>query len=213
MTVLIAQFRPRVAARIHGVADPLIDQAVVDTLVDFCERSLVWKVTLDPMRTAIGVKEYDLDPPKDTKVVKIMRSWLDSSELTPVGEEAVASPFGFVKTITGLDNPTGRPQTFLQPEPGLIGVQPVPDAVYTLTLRVALAPTRSTDCVDDFLFEDWVDVITNGSLARLYGMPEFLNPVLAGSHMALFERGLNAASIQATRGRTVAEMRVVPRRI
>lgn len=94
-----------------------------------------------------------------------------------------------------------------------MSVFPVPNGQYTLTLRAALAPKRSADCVVDFLFEDWVDTIVNGALSRLYAMPEHMNPTLAGSHMALYERGLNAASIQATRGRTVAELQVAPRHI
>lgn len=208
MTKLLSVFRPRVALRIQSCPDPLIDMAVLDSAIEFCERSTVLRRTLDPITTKANTHGYDIDTPACTKLVLIHLAWCDSRALGALAEEDVGLPNVFRKTIPNVPTVPSRPESFLFTEPGTIGLYPIPDAVYTVTVRASIKPTRDADCVEDELYDDWVEPIVAGALARLYFAPEFMNAQLAEVHQATFERGVRTALIQANRGRAVTEQRI-----
>lgn len=208
MTKLLSAFRPRVALRILSCPDPLIDLAVLDSAIEFCERSTVLRRTLDPITTKANTQGYDIDTPDCTKLVLIHLAWCDSRQLGAFAEEDVGLPNVFRKTIPNVPAAPSRPEAFLFIEPGMVGLFPIPDNVYTVTLRASIKPTRDADCVEDELYDDWVEPIVAGALARLYLTPEFANPALSQVYQAAFERGVHAASIQANRGRAVTEQRI-----
>ena len=208
----VSAFRTRIAPRVPGCSDALIDQAVLDACIDFCERSLVVKRMLDSFVTKPLQAIYDLYGANQQGVAQIMRVWVDSTEITPLDEDAISTPFGFVSSVPGQSNPGSTPRFFNETEPNSISLYPTPDKVYTLNMRVALKPMRSATQVEDQLFEDWVEVVMDGAFARLFAMPaqEFTSPALTKYHAVQYEVGVNAAMLQARRGNTRAQSRVTP---
>jgi hypothetical protein len=90
----------------------------------------------------------------------------------------------------------------------------VPDKSYTINVRVAVKPSRTSTTVDDVLLENWVDAVVDGALMRLYSMPErFGNGKLAQFHGARFQQAINKAHIESTVGRTRSDLRIRPVRI
>jgi hypothetical protein len=199
----LSVFRPRVAVRASGVPDPLIDQVVLDACIDFCERTLIVKRTLDAIPTVADEPEYDMAANgTQQSVAQVMRVWLDEREIAPVSEDDGPPP----GTTT-----SSTPRFFTEDTPGTITLYPRPDREYSMRARVAQRPTRSATQVEDQLFEDWVEAIVDGALARLFIMPgDFLNPALAVVHLKAYQEAVDRASLQARQGRTRAQLRVTP---
>ena len=206
----LSVFRPRVASLAPTATDPMIDQAVLDACIDFCERTLVVKRMLTTFTTVAGTAAYTPAPPAQESIAQFIRVWCDSTELDPMNEDAISGPWGFVTTVTGQTNQPGLPQVYNETDPGLIQFYPRPNAVYTINARVALRPLRTATQVEDQLFEDWVEAITSGALARLYAQPgELLNPLLAKYHAANFQGFVDAAQVQASKGRVARAQQAV----
>lgn len=206
MTKLLAVFRPRVALRIPSCPDPLIDLAVIDSAIAFCEKSTVLRRLLDRITTVANVATYDVDMACDTKLVLIHRAWCDDREISATVEEDAVFPVPAAATMAPLQ--VGRPQALVFTEPGTIGLFPVPDTVYTISMRVSLAPTRDADSVEDELYDDWVEGIVAGAVSRLYLTPEFMNAGFAAAYDSIFESEVRSALVQSNRGRIVAEQRI-----
>lgn len=211
MTPLSA-FRSRIAPRVQGCFDPIIDQAVLDTCIDFCERSLVVRRMLATFPTVAGTGTYT--PPVTAvtqSVTKFIRVWRDDVEIAPADEGYIPGSGGF---FAGPAASQAAPSFFGSTEPGSIALYPTPDKVYTINSRVALRPTRAATTVEDQLYEEWVEVIVAGALMRLMSMPDdWQNLPLAKAYAAQYEAGINVAMLKASQGQTRAELRVSPVRI
>ena len=208
----VSAFRTRIAPRVPGCSDALIDQAVLDACIDFCDRTLVVKRMLDSFLTKPLQTIYDLDGANQQTVARVMRVWVDSTEITPLDEDGIGNPFGFISSVPGQTNTGAMPRFFNETDPGSVGFYPRPDRAYTINMRVALKPTRTATQVEDQLFENWVEVVMDGAFARLFAMPaqEFSSPTTSRDHSLKFEIGINAAMLEARRGKTRAQSRVTP---
>lgn len=201
----LSVFRTRIAPRVPGASDDLIDQAVLDACIDFSTRSLVVKRMMDPFLTKAGVLEYELD----AGVVQVVRAWCNGRELQPLHEDEPDAT-AFRASVTGVVRTFGTPRCFVQTDPGVIGLSPTPDSVYSIDLRVALKPLRAATQVEDQLFEDWCPAIVDGALARLYEMGDFANAGLFKAHTGRYEMALNTAMLEARMGAARAQTRVRP---
>ena len=195
-----------------GILDSVIDEAVLDACIEFCNTTLIVKAGLDPIQTQPNVREYELDAPSQQTIARILRVWADGNEMKPLQEDDAATEF-FV------DNGSrSLPKAFIEAQPGVLTVAPGPDKVYTITCRVALKPSRSATQVADILFEDWTEVIVHGALFRLLSQPDGdgakpLNGSLAADHLRMFKAGMNAAMLQAQLGNARGELYIRPPRI
>ena len=207
----LSVFRPRIAPRVSGCLDEMIDQAVLDACIDFCERTLVVKRMLTPISTVASTFEYTPAAPSEEAVACLVRVWCDLSELTPLDEDAMATPFGFTASVPGQTNTPSKPRFFNETSPGSVGLYPAPDRVYTLNIRAALRPTRAAANVEDQLFEDWAEAIVDGALARLMLYPgEWANVKLASVHEKRYEAAVGSARLEASQGATRAQQRIQP---
>lgn len=210
----LSAFRSRVSVHVAGCSDPMIDQAVLDTCFDFCDKSLIVKRMVDSFLTTPSVMEYDVSGDSQQSVCNIQRVWCDDKELTPLTEDALKTPYGFVSSIPGQTLNTSTPRFFNETSPGLLAFFPPPDKAYTINVRVALRPTRSATMVEDQLFDEWMDAIIAGALSRLFMIPgEFASPGLAKVYKDRYEADIDTAQLQAHRGSTRAQSRVIPVRI
>lgn len=207
----LSVFRPRIAPSVYGCLEEVIDRAVLDTAIDFCERSMILKRMAASFATVASQLEYTLPVTADTSISTIMRMWCGDQELTPFNEDNVGTPFGFVSAITGFSSNKGTPRNFHQTGSGVIAFYPIPDSVYQINIRAAMRPLRSSTQIDDILFEDWVEPIVDGALSRLYLMPgDWASSTLAKFHSERYEVGLNAALSEASKGVARAQLRVTP---
>lgn len=180
-------------------------QSIRDSVIQFCELSLIHQTDHDPISVTAKIADYDLESPiANTRIVKVMKAFYKGSELAPASPDEVTDP-GVYNTSIGGYTPNYQPPTsFFQKDTASITLMPIPDqsVANAITMRVALVPSRSSSSCEDFIFEQWVEPIAAGAVARLQissGKP-YSNPQAAAANQARFMAGVNVARSRAVRG-------------
>jgi hypothetical protein len=201
---------------VPGCAEIVAVQAIRNTVIDFCEKSCVVQVDLDPVTTIPGVADYDLEPPSNRLVTKVMKLFYKNKELHPFGADYVPSATFYNPSAIDADA-NSTPKTWSQKDTTTFTLYPAPKdrEVGAVTIRAAIKPARkSTEC-DDILFEDYVEYIAAGAKARLMIVPNkaYTNPNLVATQNQFYLQGVNVARQRVTRGHTRSNLSVRLRRI
>lgn len=212
------EFYPWVLPEVPGCPEIAAIQAIRDSVINFCELSLIHQADHDPVATVAQRADYDLETPvSGTRIVKVMKAWHKGQELQPGAPDQVRDPSVYNQSIGGYTTTYSTPRAFIQKDSESISLLPIPDQslASAITMRVALAPLRNTTTCEDFLFEEWVEPIAAGAVAKLQLSPgkPYSNPATAAINLSNFKAGVNAARQQATRGYTRASLSVQMRRI
>lgn len=211
-------FMPWVLINCPGVAEVAAVQALKDAAIEFCELTLIHQADHDPVAVVANVTDYDLESPvTGTRIFKVMRAWYKGKLLTPVAPDQVNEPSVYNQSIPGYDEKFGSPTGFIHKDDSTFSVIPIPDesVANAITMRVALAPLRSSTTVENFLYENWGEFIAHGANARLLSMigHPWSNPNAAAYHQTRFRVGINQARLLATKGYTRANLQMQFRRI
>lgn len=206
-------FYPEVLPEVPGCPPALALQAIRNTVIEFCEKSLIHQVTLDPLTLIANITDYDLDSPsKEQRVQKIMRVWFRGAEIQPVAPDDVVTPDVYTSSIPDYTVSKGPTVAYTQKEMGTISFLPNPDQRYVnaITMRVALVPTRASTSFEDFLFEQWGEFIACGAKARLMLNPgkPYTNADAASINQTRYMTALNDARQRAIRGNVRSDLMV-----
>lgn len=212
------EFFPYVLPDVAGCPEITAIQAIRDSVINFCEQSLIHQVDHDPVSVVAKIPDYDIESPVGGhRVTKIMKAWYKGSELSPAAPDQVRDPSVYNQRIGGYQADYSTPKFYIQKDASTFSLLPIPDQSLpaAITMRVALVPLRTSSSCEDFIFEQWVEPIAAGAVAKLQlsaGKP-YSNPAAAAIHQATFIRGLNAARQKANRGYTRSNLSVQLRRI
>lgn len=205
--VPISVFMPRTAPMLLAAPEPLIEQALVDSAIEFCERTLVVQRVLEPVRTRKGVPEYDLDLEQDTTLASVIWVSYAGRKLTNVVQQAQENANAYYPADPSAVSTPTQAHVFndtlrLYPAPDVDGGE--------LVVRVAVRPVRNARQFPDELYADWVEVVSSGAVARLAVIPgeSFTNPELAAAMLGRFEKGVSEAKARASTGRMRGNLRV-----
>ena len=202
----VSDFLVRVQPYVLGCPEPTIMQAVVDAAIVFCEDTQVLRKRLDPIRTSVGVVEYDIDAPPHYQVARLLRLYAEGREVELVTREEAPV----------LDDWQSRPRVAYTSREGaalVLNLYPAPDAQYVLTMEVALRPVRGATVLDALLLEDYAEAIVAGAVSRLCAVPNqaFSSPALASDAGSAFAGLASKARRDGISGKVRAPMRVKPR--
>lgn len=216
MSTAHTAFLDYVLPHVPGCTHEMALLEIKNTIIDFCEKSLILQVDHDPVTAVNGVMDYDLEPPKDYLVTKIMKVWFKGQELDGESPDEIKTPSVYNQNSGYVVN-KGYPRFYLQKDARSFSVYPIPDETtkLSLTLRVALKPTRSAQTIDDLIFEEYAEIIGHGAITRLAlspGKPYSSQPV-AATRNALYMAGLNVARDRAQKGYVRQSKHVKMRRI
>lgn len=210
-------FLPRVLIDAYGCPEIVAVQAIRDSVIEFCVRSNFIQRDHDPITATAGVSDYDLEPPNGQLVIKILKCWFRTSELSPIAPDYVNTPAFYNSEIPENAPLLATPLSFTQKDERTFSIYPIPkDTVVSgLTLRVSLKPTRSSTFCEDSLYEDYAETIAHGALSKLLASPgkAYLNVAAAGMHSSAFNSGINEARQRASRGHVRSGMQVRMRKI
>ena len=206
-------FFPDVLPDVPGCPADIALRAVRQTVIEFCERTLIHQVTQDPLTLRANLSDYDLDAPKEHRVHTIMKVWFKGKPLDPLAPDEINVPDGYnSRPQAGYDPTKAAPRGYTQKDFAQITFLPIPDQTYTsaVTMRVALAPLRDSTQCEDFLFEQWGEFIACGAKARLMLVPgkPYTNPDAAGINQQRYISGVNDARQRASRGNVRSDLRV-----
>lgn len=195
-------FMSRILPHVAGCPDITAQEALLDTAIDFCEKTLIVQQTLTPISSVVDTIEYELMAPKHQAVVLPVAVWFKTRMLEPVPAQAIQSVQAYTSSQSPLD---GMPAQYFWTAPNMIGLYPIPDATEaaTITVRAALKPTRSATQLEDVLYEDWIDVLAHGTLARLHMMKDqpWASADRALLHGREYRAGQQRARIEQSTGR------------
>jgi hypothetical protein len=201
----LSAFYPRVMPYLPGCSEPMADQVILNSAIEFCENSLTLRENLDTFNTRAGAIEYDLDPPSSQHdIARVMSVAVDGKELSPGMAEIIkndlqterAIPRGFYTNRTG--------STFT------LRLSPPPDDVYPVVVGVTLRPARTATLLEDDLYNIWIDPIVSGAIARAMQMPDqpFTNFAQARYLLDSAARQTNSSRIEGNYGLIRGSMRV-----
>jgi hypothetical protein len=186
--------------------------AIKSTVLDFCEKSLILQRDHEPVTLVRGNIDYDLEPPKDHQVTKIMKVYYKDAPIDAVSPEDITAASMFNRNYPGAQVEEGPPRVYTQKDARTFSIYPFPKDTekLALTLRVALKPTRSATQCDDLIYEDYAEIIGHGALTRLVLSPNkpYSSPNLAGARNVQYTAGVNLARQRANHGYVRASKQV-----
>lgn len=210
-------FLDYVMPQVPGANPQMALLEIKNTIIDFCEKSLIIQTTLDPVTTIDGINDYDLEPPRDKLVTKILKGWYKGRELTPTSFDEINTPAPFNQFAPDTLIKREDPKNVFQKDSTTFSLYPIPNETVagSTTLVVALKPTRDTDEINDVIFEDYAEIIGHGAIARLAISPNkpYSDPRLAAAREALYRAGLNVARDRALKNYVRVSKHVKIRRI
>lgn len=210
-------FFSNVMPEVPGCPEITAFNAIQNAAIEFCEKSCILQVDHDPVTVLEKIVDYDLEPPTDFLVVKVMRAWLEGNELTPVAPDVVDDPAIYNRLFTSYQAQPGTPRSFIQKDPRSVSLWPLPDKKYAngLTMRVALKPTRAAETIDSLIYEDYYEAIAAGALARLLNSQGKPYSSRDGAAIAdrQFRQAINLARQRATHGHNRSTLSVQLRKI
>jgi len=210
-------FFPYVMPEVIGAPEPLVVQAIRNTCIEFCEKSLILTRDHDPVTISQNIVDYDLEPPTGYLVVKVQKAWLDNREITPLAPDFVNDPAVYNRLFSSYQARGSTPTAYLQKDARTISVWPLPDRQYRngLTMRIALKPTRASTTIEDEVFEDYAEAIGQGAAYRLQVSvgKAYTNPDMAVINKGFFDQAINVARQRASRGHVRSSLSVKMRKI
>jgi len=204
----LSAFYPRILPYLPGCPEPLVDQVLLNSAIEFCEASLTLRQNLDSFRTVVGKVEYDLDPPtKNHDINRVMGVTLDGRELRPGLFEAIRNDMPTANAIPRGFYTDRTDNTFT------LRLSPPPDKVYPVTVSVTLRPARNAVLLDDDLYNIWIDPIVSGAIARAMQIPDqpFTNPGCAQELLMSASQQTVNSRIEGNFGLVRGSLRVRPR--
>lgn len=201
----LSAFYPRILPFLPGCSEPMVDQVLVNSAIEFAESSLTLRQNLDPFKTTAGIVQYDLDPPTMYHDInRIMGVTVDGRELQPGLFEAIRNdlPTGHAQPRGFYSDRTGNTFTLM--------LSPPPDGVYNVVVAVNLRPARGTTMLDDDLYNIWIDPIVSGAIARAMQIPDqpFTNFAQAQYLLDSAAKQTNSSRIEGNYGLIRGSMRV-----
>lgn len=206
MTPLTA-FLTRLMPRAPGCPQPTALQALLDSALEFCDRTRAIRVTTSPASLVRGQAVYYLDLPRGVEPLMYVRAWVGTNLLrvpTQAHRWAVEQHQD--------DGAEGTPQVMLPDEDGAVRVHPAPDAHWAgrpLVVQLAVRPAHNATDVMDELFTTWRDAVVGGALSRLCSIPNqsYSNPAAAAEGALMFASGVSRARSEANRGMSSGHVR------
>jgi hypothetical protein len=211
--VSIDKFVDNVRPDVRGCPDPAIENAVRDSIVEFCnktwivQREFVYNsTTIDTATELMDAPYLEFDGVQPTVPDVGMRPLIvlaafatkeddeDYAELKLMSKYTVAKkPYAYWTTQTTA----GLPTHYYPIATDGIRVHPVPSIDYYLILRAAFKPKPDAMEFEENLYDDWVEEIASGAKCRLFSMPNasWTDYNIAAYEKIKFKTGIGRARI------------------
>lgn len=207
MSIPITDFRTHVAPYAVNAGLQLIDQAIWDTLVMLCEKTLTWREDLTPIAIVKDQYDYTLTPvTANTRIITAISVLYDSIPVHPSGEEHldnISPSWRRYRSITYryyLEQGTSTVLKLTWP--------PTADLADGLEVRVAIKPepdpSGSPVSIPDEIYYEYYSTIAAGALSRVLNMPKerWYNRARAKDYELEWANGLANAASEAQRSHT-----------
>ena len=197
MAISYEALLPEILPMVAGCPDTLIERNIRSAVIEFCEKTGIYQVELDPITTVGNIYEYDLEPPAGTSVHKIMSAVFNGKDLEPISSGLIEQR----KPKWREQSNAGTPEYYIKQGKSFVWLVPVPSSteVSSTAIRAQLKPTTTSTACDSEIMEEYRDTIINGALFRLLRTPGQAWTDITGAQIygSLFSEGVNSAERKA----------------
>lgn len=190
---------------------PAMRTALRDTAIEFCRSTRVLQVITDAQPALANTLDYDLQLPPFHNATMLISAWYGAQPLRMAGFDgtdfpqflnpALAGPPTYGPAIAALSNGNTAVRVYPMPDPANL---------LTFSFRLAVVPTRDCNQLDDRLFDEWLDAMVQGTVARLAQTPgqPYTSLTAASNATAFYNREKTRATVQATKGNALVSDRI-----
>ena len=197
----LTALRQLVQPHVQGCPLPMVDDAILQAVIDFCNRSRAYRFRPGDITAVAGTADYAVsDLPEGTEIAWLLAAELDDIPLDILDPASVPLSWETEESISTAAVVVSETE---------IGLRPVPDAADTLRIRLALRPSANATTYPDALHILYKKQIAAGALAELYGQPNkpWTALELVADARNRFDSGVSDAEYRADRGSSNAPMR------
>lgn len=186
---------------VRGCPDPTMLHHVRQAAMVFCEKTLVWRVQLDPITSQANVASYPMVLPTDAALVKLLAFMVNGAEGHLVTDDRAREQalHGHTQDVAWTD------------DRATLRVLPVPtDGATEYVLTAALKPSQFATTITDSIAEHHAQDIANGALAELYDMDDvpWSNPNKAKARREVFRDRIATVARQVSKSYSRASRNV-----
>lgn len=188
-----ADFHGDVIPYVIGCPVPSADHALRRSAQEFFERTRVWRVNLDPVITSTET-EYDIELEPQSELVRIERGTIADRPLNVLNADSLPANF--------RSQPDCHRDSVFTTDRKVLQLANTPAIGEALKLEVSLKPSNTASGIQDFLFDQYVQVIAWGALSKLMLQPnaDYVNPKLAMVNRQMFEEAMVNVNVANWRG-------------
>ncbi len=183
----IADFRRKVRSSVKNCPTPMIDDAIRDSAIEFCDFTYTWRLELDAERVRDGVSDYDIDVPSTGRLVHIL--YVSHSDIRVLA----ATERELDTTVDGWRTSEAEVASYYyMPDKATIrlALTPTTTATKALSIIACFKPTVDAKLFANNLYDDHLEAISHGALMRLFGQDgeSWANAAASENRRLLFER-------------------------
>lgn len=201
---------PKLYPSVPNAPQQLVLEAVRDSAIRTCERTLAWKYIPASFALTPSTAEYSWSTyvPAGSTVTAIDEAFINDSPLKRVSYDTLRC------IVPDWTSSSGSPSYISEVSYDKFITLPTPDAVttYTMRLHLALKPTRSATGFDQVFFNDLEEIIMHGALQHLLVLPgvAWTDRELAAYHAKQYVYRVNERRARVANGVSRASQTVQP---
>jgi hypothetical protein len=184
----LADFHLEIRPEVPGAPIALVNRALVNTAIEFCDYTLTWRDEIDTQGIRADQNTYDLDAPSCARVAAVLYAGHNDVRVMPGNERNLDDNVDGWRQST---NTSDAADYYYLPDRKTIRLALTPGTTLAggLDIFCAFKPTVTAEYLPDVLYNDHLEAIGRGAKARLLimaGMP-WANPQLGLAYGQLFE--------------------------
>lgn len=207
MTAL-TQLYDYVLPEVPGCEPPLALQHIRLAAIDLYARARLRELDLSGMSTVASIASYTLaGVPTDYVFHEMTRVSVDGESIGPI------KPGDRDRLYPEWETTTDQPAWYYLEDDDTLTLFPTPDGVYAVRARASIKPSPTAAGIDDWVFNQFFQVIAHGALATLLAVPKkpWTDPGTAQYYANLFARGVAGATEKVSSGLAHKARRTRPR--
>lgn len=171
--VNIREFAKFVSSDVPKAPQTSVSVAVLNTLRDFCTKTLLWKRMSEWTDLLGGQSTYGFSTPSGTEMCGILFvEYRQSVDIAPYEVRSATEDELSARRPTWRNDTARALSQYISREPGIIQFVPYPsvddgDQLAAFRVEIAMSPTIDSSLVPDFLLTNWGHVIGSGAKAFL----------------------------------------------
>lgn len=201
-----AYWFPDLAVHVPGCPQMVMEHELRRAAQAFFTSTYAWKADQAVKPIAPLLESVVVAPDLTTQdLVRVEAAWFDGRKMAPTTAEGLDA-----QHMQGWHAITGAPDRYLELEPGLLRLFPLPQAAAAsgLKLRLSVTPSEASTGLPDDIALRYRDQMHVGAKARLMLMPgkPWTNLDLAGVYGATFASMVATATARAAMGHVNARI-------